>query len=64
MGMRTSLNLCSELNDIRESVQKSKEKNIGRRFLDAERIVKDLGGVMSRINEANQLFIVSGSLDL
>jgi hypothetical protein len=62
--MRTSLNLCSELNDIRESVRKSKEKNIGTRFLDAERMVKDLAGVMSRINEANQLFIVSDSLGL
>jgi hypothetical protein len=54
------LTIPSELESIRASTtQWSKdEKNLPRRLLDARRVAKDLEGVMDKLRQANELFLV------
>jgi hypothetical protein len=56
------LTFCRELEKIRERAAKwsKEEKSLPRRLLDAQRVAKELEGVMQNIHEANELFIVGG----
>jgi hypothetical protein len=55
-----SLMLYRDLESIRASTAKwtKDEKNLPRRLLDAQRVAKELEGVMEKIHQANQRFIV------
>jgi hypothetical protein len=50
----------SELESIRATTTKwsKEEKNLPRRLLDARRVAKELEGVMDKIRQANELFLV------
>jgi hypothetical protein len=58
--MQTRLIMDRELEKINASTAKwaKGEKHFVRRFFDAERVAKELEGVMSKIHAANQLFMV------